>query len=174
MNNIEKNFEGLTSAFDTSFKMKDEDAEELIEKTEKQIKLIEEKKNDLVLNKRELVLKDQSFLEKELKSLIISTRTMLSKLECEIKVGTKSGYWDSYARLASTVAGQLKELRELNTSVVQLELEKHKLGRDINSDKRATIVLDANSLADYVNSIEKNSQISKVDATFTIEEDEDK
>lgn len=174
MNNIEKNFEGLTSAFDTSFQMEDKDVEELVNKTESQIKLIEEKKQELVLNKKELVLKDQSFLEKELKSLIISTRTMLSRLESEIKIGTKSGYWDSYARMASTVSNQLKELRELNTSVVQLELEKHKMGKSINSDKRATIVLDANSLMEYVANVEKNSQINKIDATFTIEENEEK
>ena len=174
MNNIEKNFEGLTSAFDTSFQMEDKDVEELVNKTEKQIKLIEEKKVELISNKNELVLKDQSFLEKELKTLIINTRTMLSRLESEIKIGTKSGYWDSYARMASTVSNQLKELRELNTSVVQIELEKHRMGKDINNDKRATIVLDANALMEYVANVEKNSQMNKIDATFTIEENEEK
>jgi hypothetical protein len=119
------------------------------------------------------MLKDQSFLETELKSLILNTRIMLTKLESEIKIGSKSGYYDSYSRLSSAVAQQLKELRELNTSVVQLELEKHKLGRDINIDKRATILLDANSLMDYIENIEKNSQMKKIDATFTIEKEED-
>ena len=174
MNNIEKNFEGLTSAFDTSFQMEDKDVEELVNKTESQIKLIEEKKQEIVLNKKELVLKDQSFLEKELKTLIVNTITMLGRLESEIKIGTKAGYWDSYSKMAATVAGELKELRELNTSVVQLELEKHKLGKDINSDKRATIVLDANSLMEYVANVERNNETSKIDATFTIEENEDR
>ena len=174
MNNIEKSFEGLTSAFDTSFKMEDKDVEELINNTEKQVQQIEEKKNELVLNKKELMIKDQTFLETELKSLIMNTRSMLFKLETEIKIGSKSGYFDSYAKLSTAVANQLKELRELNVSVVQMELEKHKLGRDINSDKRATILLDANSLMEYVENIEKNNQMKKIDATFTIDENEEK
>ena len=139
MDNIEKNFEGLTSAFNTTFKMEDKDVEELINNTEQQVQLIEEKKNELVLNKKELMIKDQTFLETELKSLIINTRTMLSKLESEIKIGSKSGYFDSYAKLSTAVANQLKELREFNVAVVQMELERTKLGRDINSDKRAKL-----------------------------------
>jgi len=173
-NLIEKNFEGLTNAFNTSFEMEDKDVKTLVEQTEKQVSLIEQKKNELVNNKKELVLKHQSFLESELESLIISTRSMLAKLESEIKIGSKSGYYDSYARLAMTVTGQLKELRELNISVVETEIQKRNMGNDINSGKRATIVLDANSLMDYVNKVKKESEISKIDATFTIEENEDR
>jgi hypothetical protein len=172
-NLIEKNFEGLTSAFNTTFEMEDKDVKTLFVETEKQVSLIEEKKNELMTNKKELTLKHQSFLEDELKSLIVSTRAMLAKLESEIKIGSKSGYWDSYARLATTVTGQLKELRELNVSVVEIEIQKRNMGNDINSGKRATIVLDANSLMEYVNKVKKESEIGKIDATFTIE-DEDK
>ena len=171
-NLIEKNFEGLTSAFNTSFEMEDKNVKTLFVEAEKQVSLIEEKKNEIMTNKKELALKHQSFLEEELMSLIVSTRAMLAKLESEIKIGSKSGYWDSYARLAMTVTSQMKELRELNISVVETEIQKRNMGNDINSGKRATIVLDANSLMEYINKIKRESEIGKIDATFTIEEKE--
>lgn len=171
-NQIEKNFAGLTSAFDTSFQMEDKDVQNLITQTEKQVEKIEEKKNELVNNKTELMYKDQSFIEEELKTLIVSTRAMLNKLESEIKIGSKSGYYDSYARLSQTVSNQIDSLREHNVSVVQLELEKRRMGKDINTGKRVSIVLDANALMELVDKAKQNSQINKVDATFTVEENE--
>lgn len=173
-NLIEKNFEGLTSAFDTSFEMQDKDVQNLVNETEKQVSLIEEKKNELVSNKKELSLKHQSFLEEELLKLIINTNSMLTKLQSEIKIGSKAGYYDSYARLSSTVKDQLKELRELNIAVVETEIEKKKMRNDINTGKRATVLLDANALMEYVNKVKSESQIGKIDATFTIEENEEK
>lgn len=173
-NYIEKSFEGLTSAFNTTFEMKDKDVASLVTQTEKQIELIEDTKNELVNNKTELTLKHQSFLEDALMKLIINTGSMLAKLETEIKIGSKSGYWDSYARLSTAHKDQLKELRELNVSVIETEIEKRKVTNNINNGKRATILLDANSLIDYVNKVKRESEIGKVDATFTVEENEER
>jgi hypothetical protein len=97
---------------------------------------------------------------------------MLTKLETEIKIGSKSGYWDSYARLSMTVTNQLKELRELNVAVVETEISKRNSGNIINSNKRATIMLDANSLMEYIMNVKNNSEINKIDATFTIDEED--
>jgi hypothetical protein len=171
-NLVEKSFAGLTSAFNTTFEMEEKDVKSLFNQTEKSVELLEEKKNELFNNKKELSLKDESFLEEELKTLIINTRTMLTKLETEIKIGSKSGYWDSYARLAMTVTNQLKELRELNVAVVETEISKRNSGNIINSNKRATIMLDANSLMEYIMNVKNNSEINKIDATFTIDEED--
>jgi hypothetical protein len=171
-NLIEKSFEGLTSAFGTPFEMEEKDVVTLVKETEKQVQLIEDKKNELVTGKIELVLKDQSFLEEELRTLIVSSGMMLAKLESEIKIGSKSSYYDSYAKLATARTGILKELRELNISVIQTELEKRRTGNDINTGKRATIVMDANTLLEFVNNARLNSQVNKIDASFTIDGDE--
>ena len=170
---IEKSFAGLTSAFDTSFDMAEEKTiKTLVAETEHNLDLIEQKKNDIVSAKREVVLKDQTFLEEELKELIIGTKTMLAKLEAEIKIGTKSSFWDSYTKLASAVMGNLKELRELNVSVATIEMNKSKVNNDINTNKRISIVLDSNALIDLVNKATKDSQMNKIDASFTIDDKE--
>ena len=173
MDYIEKNFEGLTSAFNTSFQMEDKDVEALVNQTEKQVEMINEKKNELINGcKTEVMFKDQTFLEDELKSLIMSTRSMLARLEAEIKIGSKSGYYDSFARLATAVGSHIKELRELNVAVVNIEMEKKRVGDNINNTRKANIILDANSLWELVNKAKSDSQINKIDASFTIEEED--
>ena len=169
---IEKSFAGLTNAFETPFQMEEKDIDKLVNETAKQVQLIEEKKNEIVTKKVELVLKDQSFLEEELKTLIISSGLMLAKLESEIKIGSKSSYYDSYAKMVTSRAGVLKELRELNIAIVQTELEKRKFGNDINIGKKATIVMDANALLEFINNTKLNSEMNKIDASFTIDGDE--
>jgi len=174
-NLMEKSFAGLTSAFDTTFQIEDEvKVNELITTIENQVDIIDGKKLELVNNMKEVALKDQTFLEDELRSLIVNTRLMLARLENEIRIGAKSGYWDSYSRLASSVTNQLRELRELNVAVVQTELSKSRLNNNINNTKRATIKLDANALIDLVNKAKADSQINVIDATFKIEENEEK
>jgi hypothetical protein len=166
MNEIEQGYAGLTSAFNTKF--------ESVEDVEKTIQLIDDKKNeicDVLRDKKELVIKDQTFLEQELKTLVLGSKTILAKLDAEIKMGQKASYFDSYSRLVTAITAQLKELRELGVDLANLELEKQK--KDINKDKsRTTILLDANALDLLIKNAKANSQLNAVDATFTIEDEE--
>ena len=166
---IEQAFTGLTSAFNTSFDMKD------IEQIQHSVNLLEEKKDeiaDVVKNKKELAIKDQSFLEQELKSLIIGSRTILQKLDAEIITGSKSNYYDAYAKMASSITSQLKELRELSVAVVELEIQKQTKETINNTMNRATIVLDASALDLLIKNAKSNSQMNAIDANFTIEDEE--
>lgn len=172
-NYIEQGFSGISKAFDTSFEMEEKDAKDLINQAEKQIEMIEKKRKELMIDEKELTLKDQTYIEEEIKSLINSSRCMLAKLESEIKIGSKSSYYDSYAKLSSSINNQIENLLKLNIAIAQTEIEKRKLGRDINNSKRATLILDANTLIDLVSKAREGSELNKIDANFTIEENDE-
>ena len=170
-NEIEESFSGLTSAFNTKFEMEDKP---LLEQVNSGLKDIELRKNEIIKNKRELVIEDQDFLNSELKSLILNARAMACRLENEIKVGSRSDMYDAYFKAINAIGNQLKELRELNKTVVDIEIQKQKIERPDQKTNRATIVLDANSLLELVKKAKKDSQMDAIDADFSVEEDEAK
>ena len=99
---------------------------------------------------------------------------MACRLENEIKVGSRSDMYDAYFKAINAIGNQLKELRELNKTVVDIEIQKQKIERPDQKTNRATIVLDANSLLELVKKAKKDSQMDAIDADFSVEEDEAK
>lgn len=154
----------LSNVFDTTFEQ---------ENVEKQIQIINEKKQSLIKKTSEgVVLQNQKFLEVEIKSLIMSSRSVLQKLEDDIKVGTNPRSFEVYAKLLEAVLKQYQELRELNKLIYDVSKEE----RDINISKigKKKISLDATQLLDLVDKAREKSLISRVDAKFEIENEDSK
>jgi len=159
---MENGFEGLSSAFNVENELDD---------IQKEIATIDLKKNALV-NKAtdtQIMLQDQSFLQDELKSLITCARTVMVKLEKDIKVGSAARLYEVYAKLLDSIGNQYRVLLDLDKSIFEAMRQTNKL--DINDIGNRTINLTANQLADMMEAAGKRSQINAIEADFQIEND---
>ena len=168
MSELSAAFDGLNTAFDTSY---EDDAEEVkaVQVIENEIADIEKRKNDV---KSGLIqMDDADFLTKEIKSLVLSSRDVLQRLDDEIKIGSNGRMWEVYAGMMNAISNQYKELRQLNESVVKFNIEqKHKNIGDVQGGDK--IALTADQLLDMVRAASEKSEINKVEANFTIEDEQ--
>jgi uncharacterized UBP type Zn finger protein len=140
-----------------------------IEEIKHEIEVIDEKKN-IIANKdiKSITLEDQQFLQDELKTLIMVSRTVLGRLEADIKIGTAARVYEVYARLLDAVTNQYRELRELNKTIVDIQIDQGKLNNSNNIGNK--ISLTADQLLNMVDKARARSDINKIDAVFKVEE----
>lgn len=157
----------MSEAFGTTF-----ESEDNVEKIKNEIEIIDQKKNAIAEKDiASISLEDQKFLQDDLKTLIMISRTVLSRLEADIKIGTQARTYEVYARLLDAVTNQYKELRELNKTIVDIQLERNKLlepqNNNINNNK---ISLTPEQLLNMVDKARESSSLNKIEATFTIQD----
>lgn len=171
MSELSAAFDGLNTAFNTSYDHDDVDAEDVkaVQVIENEIADIEKRKNDVKTGLIEM--QDSDFLTKEIKSLVLSSRGVLQRLDDEIKIGSNGRMWEVYAAMMNAISNQYKELRMLNESIVKFSMEqKHKNINDIQGNDK--IALTADQLLDMVKAASDKSEMNNVKAEFTIEDDE--
>lgn len=143
-----------------------------------QLSEIEEKKHELQNivkdNKNQaLVLGDQQFLQRHVKHLIGDTLDVMDTLKRDLKIGTGARKFEAYSALANSATAQIKELRELNKMIADMEIFQ---GEIDNKQNKSTIDVKMNSVdfMNFVRNIRKESELSKIDAEFEVEEEEEK
>jgi len=168
MSELDGTFDKLNDKFNTSFTTSSSE----IDKIEEEIQEIEDKKNELIVrsNKTDLVIKDQDYLEEEIKELIDNSKTVLQKLQNDIKIGSPARMYEVYAELLNSVLNQYKELRELNKMIESMKIMSGAGFRPSVEEKDNKISLTSDQLIDVVNKAKKNSQLNAIDASFEIEE----
>ena len=72
--------------------------------------------------------------------------------------------------MIQALTGAIKELRELNTTIVELKMKDNRLDNNIANKK---ISLTANQLLDMIDKAKKSSQINAIEVDFTVDEKED-
>jgi len=158
-------FEGLTSAFNL-----DENFEKEISEFKDEISVIEIKKTDIVNRvNSQLVFQDQEFIQTELRSLIMSARTIMYKVEQDIKIGADSRKIEVYAKLVEAIGKQYTSLMELNKQIFDAQFQKGEV--DINNIGDNKISLSSEQLLDMIKSASKNSQMNEIDAKFEIKDE---
>ena len=171
-NEIGDSFNGINKKLNTSFELEKEDQDIIntFVDLKKEIDSFQDKKKSLIDSNNAMVLADQEYMRNHLKTIIINTNTVINKLENEIKIGTHPRTHEVYGKLIQALTGAIKELRELNTTIVELKMKDNRLDNNIANKK---ISLTANQLLDMIDKAKKSSQINAIEVDFTVDEKED-
>jgi hypothetical protein len=125
--------------------------------------LIEESINRAKIN-------DAGFLEREIKSLILSSRRVLETLEKDIKLGSQPRMYEVYATLLGAITGQYKELRNLNESIAKFVIENKKQNLEEVKEDHKMMLSSDDALDMYMNA-KSVSQMDSISAEFEIVEE---
>jgi hypothetical protein len=159
-------FEGLASAFDVG--NDEEDFKKAVLNVEKDIKLIEVKKEDIInQSKVPTLFKNQEFIQTELRSLIMSARTIMYKVEQDIKIGTDSRKIEVYAKLVEAIGKQYVSLIELDKHIFEAQVLTNTV--DIGNIGSNKISLSSDQLLDMIIKAGEGSQMNAIEAKFEIE-----
>lgn len=170
MSDLSGAFEGLDDAFDTNFDKENslvEAERREVQELKDEMDAIEERKNKI---KGSLQIEDSGYLNKEIKECIRSARSVLNRLDMDIKVGSQARMYEVYAALMNSITLQFKELRQLNEAIVKINIKQNKANVN-NLQGNEKISLTANQLLDMVKAASDKSELNKIDANFEIEDE---
>lgn len=161
-------FEGLTSAFNLE---SDQEFKKMILSVDKDITEIEKKKNEITTKAQTnpLVFQDQEFIREDIRTLIMSARTVMYKVEQDIKIGTDNRKIEVYAKLVEAIGKQYQSLIELNKNIFDAQVQTGSFDiKNIGSNK---IFLSSEQLYDMINTAREGSQMNAIEAKFEIAEE---
>lgn len=169
MENQIKPFEKLSDAFNTEF-----DNPEL----NKEMKQLEVQKNkiDKIFNSDEWTLEDKQYLQNEIKNTIDSIQSVMDILKNDIKLSTPPRAHEVYATLAKTKLEAIKELRELNKNITDLQITKNKIEGKKESTNNIQVNnynLNSTDMLKLAKEAIKNSQVKKIKPEFHFDESKD-
>lgn len=112
-------------------------------------------------------IQDADFLDREMKSVMLSSRRVLEIVEKNIKIGSSPRDVEVYSSLISSITGQFKELRNLNESMAKFVLENKKQNLDeVKEDHK--MMLSSNDALNMLMQARTNSKTNAIDADFDI------
>lgn len=115
-------------------------------------------------------IQDSEFLEKEIKSVMLSSRRVLEIVEKNIKIGASPRDVEVYSTLLNAITGQFKELRNLNESMAKLVIENKKQNlEEVKEDHK--MILSSNDALNMLMQARTNSKTNAIDADFDILDD---
>jgi len=139
--------------------------------------LIEQELNEIDIRKDDLEnqlvsakIRDVDFLTREIKSLILSSKRVLSTLERDIKIGSAPRMYEVYASLLNAITSQYKELRQLNEAVAKFIIENKKQNLDEVKEEHKMVMNSTDMLNMFMNA-KNNSEIETLNADFEVTED---
>lgn len=163
---MQSGFEGLDKSLNTNFESALDDVEKSLDTFNSKKELMVEKSKSGTYT-----LEDEEYLRFELKTLIQGSRIIMDKLERDIKIGSQPRVYEVYSALLKTTIDGLKELRELNKTVTDLEIEsdKPKITKDgaqtINNTTN-NVILTGKDLLSMIKSAQQVNQLNAIEATF--------
>lgn len=159
-------FDKISESFDTSFVTSGEDQLKGLENDLAQFEAKKQEIKNFVESKKDLTLEDKGFLQLEHKILYQNGRLVLDKLQTEIKQGSSPRMYEVYSALLSTLMSGLRELRELNKII--LEVERYNNAVDTSSGKGNTVNVYVNSkeMLDMIKKAKKENSLDSVDGSF--------
>lgn len=143
--------------------------DELPEEISNEIKSIDKQTNEIQQNiQNNLVLiKDQSFIDFELKDLISRTNNTLEKLESDIKIGTAPRMYEVYSTLVNTKRELLKELIGFNKLLLDMSMFSGKVDDEKEDKNTMNLSGTSSDMLRFFNELKKQqSELDVIDATF--------
>lgn len=137
-----------------------------------QMQLVDQQKQEITkkLDSKQLVLKDQEYIDLELKTLIQTTVTVLNKLAEDIRIGSHARQFEVYATLANSLKDQIRELRDMNRMLAEMEMFQSPEEKDKST---VNINMTGKEMIEMYRELQKNIEINRVDAEFEIEDSKD-
>jgi hypothetical protein len=164
-NEMDGAFDGIDKALNTKFEKK-EDSGDGIVKLQDEIQEIEDKKDKIKTGLIEI--EDADFLDKELKTLMVSSRSVLVKLEQELKIGSTARMYEVYAGMLNSLTAQYKELRQLNESVAKLKYDQN-VKNPLSMAANNKILLSSDQLLDMIQDASNSSNMNAIEVDFEVE-----
>ena len=159
-------FKGISEKLNTTFVSSDpETTIATIQETTKELKTIAKKEN--------ITLEDKDYLETTLKSIINLSKTVLETHTNTIKIGSDNRAIEVTGKLVESITGTLRELRELNKVVCDMEMMQGSLEPE-PEEKQINFNMTADQLLSFIDSAKKNSEVNRIEATFNVLDDEPK
>lgn len=165
---MESGFEGLNKKLNADFDETLDDVETALDSfNDKKTVMVEKSKNGTY------TLEDEEYLRFELKTLIQGSRFIMDKLEKDIKIGSQPRVYEVYSALLKTTIEGLKELRELNKTVTDLEIESDKPrgaasdGKTINNTTN-NVILTGKDLLSMIRVASQENQLNTIEAKFEL------
>lgn len=158
-------FDALSSAFGVD--NVDDNFNKEVSEVTANIQLIEAKTNDIInQTKAPALFQDQEFLRTELRSLIMSARTIMCKVEQDIKIGAEPRKIEVYSKLVDAIGKQYVTLMELNKNIFDAQVQTNTV--DIHNIGNNKISLSSDQLLDMINKASEKSEMNQIDGTFEI------
>ncbi len=129
----------------------------------------EQKTNELktfLKEKDELTLEDEKYLSLETKLLIQGGKTVLDKLQEEIKQGSSPRIFEVYSQLLGSVLGGLRELRELNKMVLDIK-KINMITSDPTPKTQVNVFMDSKSMSELIKKAKEDSSMNAIDGSFS-------
>jgi hypothetical protein len=166
-------FSNLNTALNTSFITSSSEIN--LSAIDKQIQVIEDKKKEIITfandKKDVMTLKDQQYLEDNIKEVIELSLKSLRIVQMDIRIGVSPRVIECFSQLSDSLVNQIRELRELGRQALELKLLSN--GGEIDKPKNDNIVMSSSQLMFLISEAKNNSELNKIDAEFKIQ-DEDK
>ena len=165
-NNLTDAFKGISAKLNTTFISSDpETAVATIQETTKELKTLSKKEN--------ITLEDKVYIETTLKDIIDLSKNVLQTHANTIKIGSDNRAIEVTGKLVESITGSLKELRELNKVVCDMQMMQGSLDPE-PEEKQINFNMTADQLLSFIDSAKKNSEVNKIEATFNVLDDEPK
>jgi hypothetical protein len=163
-------FDSLGNALNTTFVPKATSGD--MEKINKEIDEFQSQKNKLigaVQSKKIMTLEDKEFLNNETKDLIKNGKLVLEKLQNDIKIGCSPRMFEVYADLLRSIILSLKELRDLNKMILDVEMFQVDPAKDQKAN--VNVHLTGRELLEMINGAKATNQMNSVSTDFEIVDD---
>lgn len=136
-----------------------------------EITLVKQQTKELVeKSSRVRTLEDKVYLQEETKNLIENSKRVLDVMQKDIKIGTPPRNAEVYAKLLSSTIECIRELRELNKTVADMEMFDDS-SNDNTSKPQASIniKMTAKELMTMMKEARETSQLKAVSTEFSVE-----
>jgi len=144
-----------------------EETEDVPTEVKKELEIIENKTVALQenINKNVILIKDQEYIDFELKDLIAKSNTVLENITSELKIGSTARMYEVFAMVISAKRELLKELIIFNKMLLDMTMfapddDKEKDGTDYN--------LTSDQLLNLITSAQKNSEVKEINVEFDL------
>ena len=134
------------------------------------INLLKLESASLTAIKQSNTLEDQIFMKETLTNMINNGQKVLEVLQRDIKIGSQPRQIEVYFNGMGKVADTIKSLMELQKTVVELKIKT----KETNKKGNVTVnqFLTSKDLLKMVKNAEDNNETNRIEADFTIEEDD--
>jgi len=150
--------------------------QEEAENVKNEISKVEEKKNEIAKKVENtqlapITFEDKEYLLLEIRKLIASTGRILEKLEQDIKIGSPPRMYEVYSALTNAKVNQLRELRELNKMIMDMQFFADPQGKNDSKSEKDEVTMKTSDLLKFVKEAQKQNQLNSVDAEFQVLDD---
>jgi len=130
--------------------------------------------------RKEFLLRNQEYIEYELKELINSAKAIRDKLEQEVKIGADNRTYEVYATLINAIGQQIRELLNMSVALDKAKIDRAKIKVSkakikkiedyTKMGEKEAIPMTSSQLLDIIQKATEQSQLKDISTEFEVVE----